>query len=119
MLLLKVLGDRGNSVTANQQHHHQQPGVQQSFLKDVTSLVTVIDDMWNPFLEESHNLLVLDTKNMMDASLAEIVRKIKILGLEQNKKFVEEKLQQSLKLITETPSKNNLSLFSRPTTKFP
>ena len=80
-------GDREHSVTANQQHHDQQPGVQQNFLKDVTSLVTVIDDMRNPFLEESHDLLVLDTKNIMDASVVKTVRKIKSLGLEQYKKF--------------------------------
>ena len=38
-------------------------------------------------------------------------------GLEQYKKFVEERLQQSLKPITETLSKNSLHLFSRPTIK--
>ena len=112
-------GDRAHSVTANQQHHDQQPGVQQNFLKDVTSLVTVINDMGNPFLEKSHDLLVLDTKNIMDASVVETVRKIKSLGLEQYKKFVEERLQQSLKPITETLSKNNLPLFSRPSIKSP
>ena len=112
-------GDRGHFVTANQQHHDQQPGVQQNFLKDVTSLVTVIDDMGNPFLEKRYDLLVLDTKNIMDASVVETVRKIKSLGLEQYKKFVEERLQQSLKPITETLSKNNLPLFSRPTIKSP
>ena len=113
----KFESDRGHSITANQQHHDQQPEVQQNFLKDVTSLVTVIDDMGNPFLEKSHNLLVLDTKNIMNASVVETVRKIKILGLEQYKKFVEERLQQSLKPTTETLSKNNLPLFSRPTRK--
>ena len=56
------------------------------------SLVTVIDDMGNPFLEESHDLLVLDTKTIMDASEVKTVRKIKSLGLEQCKKFVEERL---------------------------
>ena len=71
--------DRGHSVTANQHHHDQQPGVQHSFLKDATSLVTVIDDLANPFFEESHNLLVLDTKNMMDAFVVKTVRKIKSL----------------------------------------
>ena len=82
-------GDRGHSVTTNQKH---QPGVQQNFLKDVTSLVTVIDNTGNSFLEKSHDLLVLDTKNIMDASVVESVRKIKSLGLEQYKKFVEERL---------------------------
>ena len=112
-------GERGHSVTANQQHHDQQPGVQQNFLKDVTSLVTVIDDMGNLFFEKSHDLLVLDTKNIMDAFVVKTVRKIKSLGLEQHKKFVEERLQQSLKPITETLSKNNLPQFSRPTMKSP
>ena len=46
-------GNRGHSVTANQQHHDQQPGVQQNFLKDVTSLVTTIDDMGNPSLKKA------------------------------------------------------------------
>ena len=112
-------GDRGHSVTANQQHHDQQPGVQQNFLKDVTSLVTVIDDMGNLFLEKSHDLLVFDTKNIMDASVIETIRKITSLGREQYKKFVEERLQQSLKPTTETLSKNNLPLFSRPTINSP
>ena len=66
--------------------------------------------MWG--IEESHDLLVLDTKNIMDASVVETVGKIKSLGLEQYKKFVEERLQQSLKPITETLSKNNLPLFA-------
>ena len=50
----------------------------------------------------------------MIASVVETVRKIKSLGLEQYKK-----LQQSLKPITETLSKNNLPLFSRPSIKSP
>ena len=75
--------------------------------------------MCNPFLEESHDLLVLDTKNIMDVHVVETVRKIKSLGLEQYKKFVKKRLQQSLKPITETLSKNNLTLFSRPTMKSP
>ena len=33
--------------------------------------------MENPFLEESHDLLVLDIKNMMNVSVVETVRKIK------------------------------------------
>ena len=55
----------------------------------------------------------------MNASVVETVQKIKGLGLEQYKKFVEEGLQQSLKPITETRSKNNLPLFNRPTIKSP
>ena len=51
--------------------------------------------------------------------MVETVWKIKSCGLEQYKKFVEERLQQLLKPITETLSKNNLPLFGRPTMKSP
>ena len=45
-------------------HHEQQPGMQSAFLKDVQPLTLVLQDMGNPFLEESNDLLVLDTKNI-------------------------------------------------------
>jgi hypothetical protein len=62
-------------------HHEQQPGVQAAFLKDVRSLTAVVEEMGNPFLEESQNLLVLDTKDIMDAStMADTVRKVQSLG---------------------------------------
>ena len=43
-------------------HHEQQPGVQSVFLKDVQSLTLVLQDMGNPFLEESNDLFVLENK---------------------------------------------------------
>ena len=42
-------------------HREQQPGLQSAFLKDVQSLAGVLQDMGNSFLEESNDLLVLDT----------------------------------------------------------
>ena len=55
----------------------------------------------------------------MDASVGQTVWKIESLGQEQYKKFVDERLQQSLKPITETLSKKNLLLFSHPAVKSP
>ena len=98
-------GDRRHAVTANQQHHDQQPGVQQNFLKDVTSLVTVIDDIGNPFLEKSHDLLVLDTKNIMDASGIETVRKIKSLGLDR---AIQEICGREIAAVTEANNRNSV-----------
>ena len=46
--------------------HEQQPGVQSDFLKDVQSLPVAIQDIGNQFLEESNDLLVLDTKYIME-----------------------------------------------------
>ena len=98
-------------------HHEQQPGVQAAFLKDVRSLTAVVEDMGNPFLEESKDLLVLDTKDIMDASVADTVRKVQSLGEEQYKKFVNERLDQPTKPVTDIIPKNKLPLFSRPPVK--
>ena len=64
-------------------HHDQQPGVQAAFLKDVKALVTVLEDMGNPFLERSQDLLVIDTRDIMDTQVAETVRRIETIGNEQ------------------------------------
>ena len=44
-------------------HHEEAKSTQLSFAKDVKSLTSVIDDMGNPFTEESGDILVLDTKD--------------------------------------------------------
>ncbi len=55
-------------------------GVQTSFLKEVKSLVAVIED---PFLEQSQDLLVFDTRDILDPSVGESVRKAEKLGEKQ------------------------------------
>ena len=42
-------------------HHDQKPGVQAAFMKDVRTLIAVFQEMGNPFLENTQDLLVLDT----------------------------------------------------------
>ena len=48
---------RGRRVESR--HHDQTPSVQKEFEKDVTSLINVIEELGNPFEEESNDLLVL------------------------------------------------------------
>ena len=60
--------------------------MQSAFLKDVQSLTLVLQDMGNPFLEESNYLLVLDTKYIME-TVAGTVRKVETIGQEQYSKF--------------------------------
>lgn len=100
-------------------HHEQHPRVQTTFLKDVKSLVAVIEEMGNPFLEKSEDLMVLDTRDILDTSVGETVRKAETLGEEQYLKFVEERLVKPKKPITDVIPKNKLALFSRPPAKCP
>ena len=48
------------------------------------SLVAVIEEMGNPFLEQSQDLLVLDTRDILDQSVGESVRKAEELGEKQS-----------------------------------
>ena len=91
--------------TVDNQHHKQQSSSQKTFVKDVESLIGVIDEMGNLFLEESNDLLVLDTKDIVES-----------IGLQQYKTFVNEKCVIP---VSETISKNKLALFSRPQVKTP
>ena len=54
------------------QHHEQTKKSQTSFKKDVTALVDVIDDIGNPILEKSGDLLIPDSKNVADVSVLTI-----------------------------------------------
>ena len=100
-------------------HHEQRQGVQETFLKEVKSLVPVIENMGNPFLENSEDLIVLDTRDIVGASVGETVRNAETLGKEQYEVFVDERLIQGKIPITEVISKNKLALFSRPPVKRP
>ena len=70
----------GTAHDAGHHHHDQKPGVQATFQKEVRALVTVLEDMGNPFQEHSQDLLVIDTRDIMDTSVAEAVRKVESLG---------------------------------------
>ena len=98
-------------------HHDQKPGVQAAFMKDVRTLIAVFQEMGNPFLENTQDLLVLDTRDIMETPVAETVRRIESLGEKQYTKFVEERLELCTKPVTDTLPKNKLPLFSWSQTK--
>ena len=98
--------------------HEQQHGVQFAFLKDVQSLTLVLQDMGTPLLEESNDLLVLDTQYIME-SVAGTVRKVETIGQEQYSKCVDERLSKCVTPVSDPLPKNKLQLFSRPAVKAP
>ena len=102
---------------SDSRHHEQQPAVQATFLKEVQALVAVLEEMGNPFLEHSQDLLVIDTRDIVDTQIADTVRRITTLGEEQYSKFVTERLEKCTTPITHPLPKNKLPLFSRPPVK--
>ena len=61
-------------------HHEQTPCIQTVFKKDVLSLVSAIEEMGNPFQEDSTELFVLDSKEIMDEMVVKAVREVVSIG---------------------------------------
>ena len=57
-------------------------------------MCSMIEEMGNPFLEESEDLLVLDIRNLVDSSVAETIHKIEDVGKQQYENFVSERLEK-------------------------
>ena len=112
--MLKSCEESGSAVY---QHHEQTLSVQQEFERQIRSLTSVMGGMGNPFLEESPDLLVLDTRDIMDEKVAETVRTIEIAGDLQYSKFVEERILKKDKSIFDPIPKNKFPLFSCPPKK--
>ena len=95
-------------------HHEQRKHAQMTFGQDITSLTDVIEEMGNPFAENSKDLLVLDSRDLADPAVIHMLRQIKSLGQEQYDTYVNERLVNQTKPITDPIKRNNLPLFSRP-----
>ena len=93
-------------------HHDQTASVQKAFARDVRALVTVIEDLGNPFEEMSQEMIVLDTKEIADSAVLKTVRNAKRIGQEQFDAFTKECLVDRKKSTKETIHRNKLTLFS-------
>ena len=82
-----------HSSNINDCHQEQFPSVQPAFMKDVRLLTAVLEETGNPFLEESQDLMVHDTRDIMTSSVGETVQNVETIGEKQYREFVEERLQ--------------------------
>lgn len=99
---------------AMHRHHEQTRSSQALFVQQVQSLVEVVEEMGNPFLEGTKDLLRFDTRDIMDPAVVSSVCSAEKKGVEQYETFVAERLQDQSTLISEPIKKNKLLLFSRP-----
>ena len=82
-------------------HHEETPSVQNTFARDVRSLVVVIEELGNPFEEDSQDLLVLDTKEIVDPAVIETVRNAKQISQDKFEAFSKECIVDRTKSIEE------------------
>ncbi|KAL8586673.1 hypothetical protein ACOMHN_038659 [Nucella lapillus] len=101
--------------TADTRHHAQTPSVQASFVKDVCSLIGVIEEMGNPFEKESQDVVKLDTKEIAGPAAMETVMNAKRIGQEQFEAFTRECLLDRTKAVGNPIPRNKLKVFSTST----
>lgn len=92
-------------------HHEEAPYFQSAFAKDVKSLVATLEELGNPFLECTKELVTLDTKIIMYNRATESVLSAKQTGISQYETFVADKITSSKVPLTDTIARNNLVLF--------
>jgi hypothetical protein len=68
----------------------------------------------NPFVEQRDDLLVLDTRNILDTSVGETIKTIEEMGKTQYEAFVTERLEKRTTSLYEPIKRNKLALFSSP-----
>ena len=98
---------------SNHKHHEQTQSIQMEFFNQVKALSNVIEEMGNPFIDESNDLLVLDTRDIVDPSVTNTMRNLQKTGLDQYVTFVNERLVTQATPVNDPIKRNKFPLFSR------
>ena len=93
-------------------HHEEAKGVQHAFVKEVKSLRATIEEMGNPFMESSKDLLVLDTHDIVDSSVTGTIKNIVKNSKRQYEEFVTKHLVKRNKSLFDPVQTNKKFLFS-------
>ena len=112
-----ILAQTSRNKNDNLKHHGETPSIQSAFRKDVKALVTTMEERGNPFLEESEDLVVLDSKEILPQDAVTRFRKAEATGKKQYNTFVDERLKQQKKSIFDPIERNKLTVFSCPVSK--
>ena len=93
-------------------HHKQTKSFQDKFRQHVVSLVSMMEELENPFLENDEALVCLHTRDIAENIVCDTINKIESVEIEKSLEFFAEKLVKKTKSIDDTLHKNKLSLFS-------
>ena len=72
-------------------HHEQMKGVQNTFRNQVNAVCSTIEEMSNPFADQTGDLFVLATRDIANSNVVETVRTV---GKDQCQQFVTKRLHE-------------------------
>ncbi len=108
----RILTEFENEFLESEQHnsrqHEQGYATQILFKKQVNSLAEVISSMGNPFLDDSPELLVLDTRNCATDAVVSTVQTIEELGSTQYHKYMTDVIKNRTVSIQDPIRRNSL-----------
>ena len=86
-------------------------------MKDVRSLVDVIDELGNPFQEESEELIAHHTKEFAGSLAVQNVQRVWMTGNEQLQIFMAKRLVHRTKSLYDVIPRSRLKIFESPSLK--
>ena len=91
-------------------HHDQSPSVQKRFAADTKALVAAFQEVGNPFDEDSDEIVILDTKEVMSEDVARSIMCAHEEGRKKHSAFVKERLETQAVAFHEPIKKNKILL---------
>ena len=86
-------------------------GKQSNFLQHVNYLTRTMSHMGNPFMDTCGDLLVLDTRTIVDSTVGDTIQKIEKLGQEMCDTFFKNRLVDCIRPLSDTVTIANIRLF--------
>ena len=68
-------------------HHEEGFSTQSNFKEQAMTMADIIKDLGNPFSDNSDELIALETRNVMDATVVNTIRTLESLGQEQYQRY--------------------------------
>ena len=103
------------TLDADDEFHHQEGlSAQARFQQQVKSVIDVIESKGNPYLDNFAELVTIDTRKVIDSSVAESLKKLENLGVQCYDRFRKDVLEDRIVSIDEPIKRNNLPLAKNP-----
>ena len=97
--LLDEFESINEGVNRVRKHHGFSNSVQSIFHKEVKRLLSALEDVGNPFDDDSNNLFDLKTKILVPETIAQNLYELKNVGEKQFRDFIEQKVMEKISIV--------------------
>ena len=99
------------------EHHDSSTSTQTHFLKDVKLMFLAVNELGNPFINDSGDLYAIDTKKVANQSAVSALRQVQDIGMKQFEEYLKARFWTQVTPITDTIFNNNIYVFIKKVDK--